>query len=195
MPPRLIYNEEGLQDAANVLQYINDYTQKAGITPAIVDANKIFSIIKGAKMDFPHKDGIDEASTFKKVAHFVCYFVAERPLSEPFPASFVGEKIAAIENHQNALMALELAMDALANSTVMKKNDAEKIEVYQIKNRIELSAHSFADVIDALATATPMASFKLVTVLFEQMVYKTNPDCQYKSRTAPAKKSPRKKIR
>lgn len=179
--PRLIYNTDDLQDAANVLQYINDFTAQLGVKDAIVDQNKIYSIIKGSKMDFPHDDGIDEASTFKKVAHFVCYFVSERPIAEPFPEAIMGKKLSKVDNHQNSLVAISIAIDALENSTVLKRNAKKEIEPYEIKHRIELSKHSFADIIDAIASATPSSSFKLVTVLFEQLVYKTNQDCQYKT--------------
>ena len=177
--PRFIYNTEDLQDAANVLQYINDFIVGLGLEGALLNSNKIYSIIKGAKMDFPHNDGIDKASTFKKVAHFLCYFVAERPLPEPFPEAIIGKKMAKVDNHQNALLGFMMALDALENSTVLKK-DADGNEIpYEIKSRVELSQHSYFDIIDALASATPSTSFKLVTVLLEQLVYKTNSDCQY----------------
>jgi hypothetical protein len=48
-----------------------------------------------------------------------------------------------------------------------------------IKNPIELSKHSYIDIIDALNDITLQRSFKLVAVLLEQLVYKSNRKLQY----------------
>jgi hypothetical protein len=53
--------------------------------------------------------------------------------------------------------------------------DGEK----SIQNSIELSKHSYIDIIDALSHITLQGSFMLVTVLLEQLVYKTNSNLQY----------------
>lgn len=50
-----------------------------------------------------------------------------------------------------------------------------------MENKIALSRHSYVDITDAFTGATPVTAFKLVTVLFEQMAYKTNPGCQYET--------------
>lgn len=176
----LIYNSDDIDDVINVLQFINDYTATLGLKDVVIDANKIQAIIKGSKIDFPHKDGIEKASTFKKIAHFVCYFVSEKPIAEAFPETAVGAKVVKIENHQNAMVALELAIAALENSTVLKLDPATKQTApFVVKQPISLSQHSYLDIIDALASSTPSTSYKLVTVLLEQIVYKTNPNCQY----------------
>lgn len=52
-------------------------------------------------------------------------------------------------------------------------------EEFVIKKRIQLSEHSYIDIIQALCDLTPAAHFKLVTVLLEQLTYKSNPECQY----------------
>ena len=176
----LIYNSSDIDDVINVLQFINDFTVTLGLQNVVIDANKIQAIIKSSKIDFPHKDGLEKASTFKKIAHFVCYFVSERPIAEAFSEDTVGVKMVKIENHQNAIIALELAIAALENSTVLKRNsDTEETTPFVITEPIKLSRHSYLDIVDALASSTPSTSYKLVTVLLEQIVYKSNPGCQY----------------
>ncbi|MGJ7570873.1 hypothetical protein ACSFBX_10085 [Variovorax sp. RB2P76] len=176
---RLIYNDDDLMDAVTVLQYVDSYTAGIGVKNVIIDSGVVFSVVSGCKLDFPHIDGIEKASTFKKVANFICFFISQRPLRDPFPASVVGERLAKVDNHQNAIIAFALAMDALERSVVHKKQPSGEIEPFQITSRIEVSPHSYRDIVEALATATPATHFKLVTVLLEQLVYKTNPNCQY----------------
>ena len=48
-----------------------------------------------------------------------------------------------------------------------------------LSNGIQLSRHSLVDITESLVNVTPLTHFKLVSVLLEQMAYKTNPECQY----------------
>lgn len=171
----MLYNKNQLQDIVYVLKYINDLTKELGMSEgALIDADAVFRIVEGCRQEFPHIDGIDQASAFKLVANFVCYFVAERPIKSSFPATVIGEKLAKVENHQNAIVAFSLARTALHGAKIFR-ND----KTFDVKNPIKISAHSYGDIVEALTGITPNGHFKLVTVLFEQLVYKTNPECQY----------------
>lgn len=170
----MIYNNDNLQDVVHVLSYINDLSIELGLPEILMDVGAVTRIVEGCKHEFPHKDGIDNASAFKLVANFVCYFVAERPIKSPFPASVIGDRLSKVENHQNAIVAFSLARATLHRSTIYR-ND----KTLEVVNPISVSQHSYGDIIEALAGVTPNTHFKLVTVLFEQLVYKTNPECQY----------------
>lgn len=104
----------------------------------------------------------------------MCHFIEARPILEPFPVEFV-QKLAKVENHQNAIIAFGIAEEALFHSKIEGKDGA-----LDIKNRITYSKHSYVDIIDALSGIT-REHYKLVSVLLEQLAYKTNPECQYKS--------------
>ena len=85
-----------------------------------IDAERIEEIVgEYHHTDFPHNGGVGEASAFKQVAFFVCHFVAGRPLVEPFDKSIVGE-LAEIDNHQNAMIAFEIAIQSLFHSNVIR---------------------------------------------------------------------------
>lgn len=174
MPARLLYNPEDLEDVLIVLKFIDSYTRGLGIKYVDLDTAKIQGIVGSCRKDFPHTGGIEHSSAFKQVANFLCFFVAEAPILEPFPVEIIGTRLAKIDNHQNAIVAFALAEAALRDSKI-KRKDGEFI----VKNPIQYSAHSYGDIIEALAKVTPYGHFKLVTVLLEQLVYKTNPDCQY----------------
>lgn len=91
-----------------------------------------------------------------------------------FPASAIGEKLAKVENHQNAIVAFSLARTALHKAKILRDD-----QTFEVEQPIKISGHSYGDIVEALANITPNGHFKLVTVLFEQLVYKSNPECQY----------------
>lgn len=162
-------------DLANLLAYINGVA--AGFTAGKfrIDTSKCEGIVIGMTQDFPYKDGVAASSPFKKIANFVAYFVVERPISSPFDENIIGPDLSKIENHQNGIIALQFAIDALHGAEILRKDGVKKLD-----NKINLSKHSFVDIVDALCSGiTPSMHFKLLAVLFEQMAYKNNPCCQY----------------
>lgn len=101
--------------------------------------------------------------------------MAVKPISTPLPEALFGPHLTAIDNHANAYIALLLAVESLHEARLEWCDGS----IHVLENRIEFSRHSLIDIVDALSTATPSTSFKLVSVLLEQMAYKTNPRCQY----------------
>ena len=67
-------------------------------------------------------------------------------------------------------------MESLHGAT-LRRNDGRTV---QLSRRLDLSKHSYADIVDAL-TGSTSEHFKYVTVLLEQLAYKTNLGCQYPS--------------
>lgn len=171
----VLYNSSPNTDIIILLLHINDFTKGLGIQEVTIDPDVCMGVLQGMRQDFPHKEGRDKASAFKQVANFVTFFVAAKPILNPFPESVIGDKLAAISNHQNAMVALQVAIDSL-HGAVIKKDS----EIRRLDKRIQLSRHSYTDIVDALSDATPVTHFKLVTVLLEQLAYKSNPDCQYR---------------
>lgn len=170
----ILFNTEELDDIICVLSFIDDYTLSLDNDHVEIDLAALNRVVRGCRLDFPHKGGVETASGFKQVANFVCHFIAERPIVEPF--TLPNDNLMRIENHQNAMVAFSIAESALNNSKIVTEN-GEKI----VSKPIDYSKHSYIDIIEALSATTPASSFKLVTVLFEQLVYKSNPDCQYKT--------------
>ncbi|MCG8007975.1 MAG: hypothetical protein N0C81_10060 [Candidatus Thiodiazotropha lotti] len=175
MPFNLLYNEESILDEIALLTYINDFTKGLGEIEVTVDPNICRSVLLGMQQDFPHVDGVESASAFKKVANFMTFFIANSPIQSRFSEANIGSKLASIRNHQNVIVSMQLAIDSL-HGAVINGRDGQDIK---LKNRIQLSNHSYIDIVDALQNATPAMSYKLVTVLLEQLSYKSNPDCQY----------------
>ncbi len=165
-------DDDGSTDVNTILTFVAGIYTQFGM-PAGVDLAGVQVCVRGMRQDFP--GGLDKASPFKRAANFVCNFVARRPVSTPLPEDQFGPHLTAIDNHANAFIALQLAVESLHEARLEWCDGS----IHVLENRIEFSRHSLIDIVDALSTATPSTSFKLVSVLLEQMAYKTNPHCQY----------------
>lgn len=173
MSTQFLYNDDPMQDTIYVLQHINEFTKELGVGTTFLDTAIIEKVIQNIRMNFPHDGGLEKASVFKQVAVFMCHFIEARPILEPFPTEIV-QRLARVDNHQNAIIAFSIAEEALHHSKIKRKDG-----IMNIKNRIAYSKHSYVDIIEALSVAT-RDNWKLVAVLLEQLTYKTNQECQYK---------------
>lgn len=159
---------------AILLVYANDFAKGLGLTQLNFNDSALRSAILTMEANFPHNDGLENASPFKKAATFITYFVAERPIEEPFPVETL-KSLTGIKNHQNAIFAFEYAIDML-HGAVIKRSDGKEVT---LENRINVSHHSYRDIIDALSVITPQSHFQLVSVLLEQLAYRANNDASY----------------
>lgn len=172
---KFFFNEKPEDDVVAILSFINGlaeiYCKDSTIS---IDVTKIQAISYGIRMDFPHSDGLEKASIFKQVSNFMTYFIAEKPILASFSSENFPPEVLKIRNHENAIVALLLGFAALHNASILKNG-----ENVTLSEPIKLSKHSFIDMIDALANISPNTHFKVLTVLLEQIAYKTNPECQY----------------
>lgn len=175
---KIIYNNGDVSlDTVGVLKFINEFTKSLGVENVVINDDLLVSILRGMQIDFPHIDGLEKASVFKQLANFVTFFISERPILTPFQATAVGSEIAKIPNHQNTMVAFQIALANLHKSCI-QNGDGETLT---IENPVLLSKHSYIDILDALHDATPSTHFKMVTVLLEQLAYKNNPEAQYQT--------------
>lgn len=172
------YEKNVFADTRNLFMYCDKFLEDSGILKYDVDEAKFISVLQVMRENFPHIDGLDKSNPFKKVATFVVNFIAERPFSEPFPDSFIidGKQLNTIKNHQNAFMAYNIAVDSLVNAKIYQHGSETPLI---LENEIKISKHSLVDIIEALSTATPSTHFQIVSVLFEQLSYRANPDASY----------------
>lgn len=177
MAGNLIFDQRVEMDYQNVLVYISEYLAGYGIPSDYmeIDTNALGNMLDNMRHPFPCNNGLEGASPFKKAAQFVCHFIDVNPLKKHLTADMVGRDLDAIRNNQNAILALEIAIEALHGATLNRASDDAKV----LSNRISLSSHSYIDIVQALSSVSAVAHFQLLSVLFEQLAYKVNPDCQY----------------
>lgn len=174
----MLFSDEGPRaDAIRLCAFISQYYKSLGHEEHVeISFDSLITLVRKIRETFPYQGGYGNASPFKKVGQFVCYFVAQRPISTSLPSGMLidlgrQEPIA----RTNAIVALIIAIESLHNATVTWEDGTN----HRLENIIDLSKHSFVDIADALTNIVPRDHFKLVSVLFEQMAYKTNPHCQY----------------
>jgi hypothetical protein len=174
---KILY-EEGRDISASLFSiavYVNSFAKGLGLTDLNVNPTAFHSITSAlARPDFPHKDGVEKASPFKKSANFFVWFVAERPILDELPSSIISPELKSIPNHQNVIFAYHMAIDCLHGAELQKNGS-----VAVLKNKIKVSGHFFNDFVHAYSCATPQADFKPISLLFEQLAYKWNPGASY----------------
>jgi hypothetical protein len=172
----MIYTKNIYDEHIDVLRYINKVTKELGVKDILFDADGCFDVLMKMRKIFPYIDKIDNASTFKKVANFVVFFVAISPIKSKFPKSIVG---CLSEYNPNAIVAIDIALFCLEDSEIYRENSDNVL----VSNPIVISDHSYFDILSALSTKdgggiTPYYQ-PLLSLFFEQLVYKTNKHCEY----------------
>ena len=168
-------------DVPNVLGFISRFYATLGVRLVDVDVVALESGLERSKTLLDDQPGgVEGASPFKKAAAFLCQFIEANPIKTPLPKNSTLaaglETANETQPNQNAVIALRIALESL-HGAKLKRSDGEECEV---SRRLDLSKHSYADIVDALTDATS-EDFKYVAVLLEQLAYKTNPRCQYPS--------------
>jgi hypothetical protein len=174
---KILYQEGAGVNAtlASIAVYVDSFAKGLGISQLNVDSNA-FNAVAAAlvRPDFPHRDGLEKASPFKKAANFFVWFVASKPIIDPLPENIITEDLRSIPNHQNAIIAYHMTVDCLHKAQLHKNG-----EIVILENKIRVSKHFFFDFIDTYSAAVPNQHFKPVSLLFEQLAYKTNPQAPY----------------
>jgi hypothetical protein len=182
----MIYTGSTSQDFNNLATYINGFTKAIKINNVQVDDNALESVCFHMVEEFPHGDGLEKASTFKKLANFMAYFICLAPVKTTIPIYVRGIQ----HRNINAVLALEIAIVCLENSKIIQQDGTDK----KVDRPIYISDHSYGDIVDALSDKgiCPEHHYKLITVLLEQIVYKTNDHCEYKPDNTDATAQPNK---
>jgi hypothetical protein len=173
----ILYNRgaERSRDIYNIAVYLDAFAKKLGIDSLQTDLNALNAVVNAlASPDFPHVDGMEKASPFKKAAHFFVCFVAAKPVIDPMPESIISSSLRNIPNHQNVIFAYHITTDVLHKAILYKNGTA-----VLLNNRIKVSRHFFIDFVEAFSAAVPVHHFKIASLLFEQLCYKANPGVSY----------------
>ena len=115
----MLYERDGTNDRINVMAAIDGFAEGFDLSNLSIDLDKIEEILRGMRESFPAQGGSDAASPFKKAANFLCYFIAERPVKNPFPDDVVGTTISCIANHQNVMIAPQRDLGVMFDQQVL----------------------------------------------------------------------------
>ncbi len=171
--PSVLFNESSVEDEISLLSQIETFCLGIGMESIRVDTEVLDTIVLDIKTDFPHEAGLEKSSAFKKVANFLCFFIAMKPIRSAIPDS--AGKIA--EFDINVVVGLDIALNSLYGAMIHSR---EKVSFCIVKEHLALSDHSYYDMLEMLSAVTPAPHFHMLAILLEQITYKTNKDCQYK---------------
>ena len=145
---KILY-QEGADITANLFSiavYVNSFAKSLGITGLNVNPSAFQTVAAAlARPDFPHRDGLEKASPFKKAANFFVWFVAARPILDELPTSIITQDLKSIANHQNVIFAYHMAVDCLHGAELHKSG-----KIVILKNKIKVSQHFFHDFVETL---------------------------------------------
>ena len=150
---KILYQEgtSTVDNLNSMAVYVNSFAKALGIKELNVNPAAFYSVAAAlARPDFPHLDGLDKASPFKKAANFFVWFVASKPILDDLPEAIITPDLKSIPNHQNVVFAYHLAIDCLCGAYLHK---AGKTVV--LKNKIKVSRHFFRDFVETYSCATP----------------------------------------
>ena len=176
----ILYGHSGPRAKAynlgGIALYIDSFAEALGLKEFAIDPTRLQSVAAELiRPDFPHKDGVEKASPFKKVAHFFVHFVSIKPIIDPLPIEAVGLDIGNINNHQNVVVGYLMAIDALHGAEIYRDDDRK----VTLTERIRVSKHFFRDFVEAYSSPIPRDDFKKTCLLFEQLAYRRNKDAPY----------------
>jgi len=161
----MLFQKGQPHDIAMLCGFCHGLAAQVPQSDTYVNTLAIQDLIYNLYTGFPHPAGLVRASPFKKAAAFLCYWVNNKPLlMQPDPFA-----------HVNVKFGLHMALWSLEDATLTMNGTT-----HTIHNPLQLSEHSLLDIVHALARCEkPMDAFLFVSVLLEQLAYKTNPHCQY----------------
>jgi hypothetical protein len=174
---KILYQEGNnvQSNLASVAVYIDSFAKNLGLDELSIDPQKLTTVAAAlVRPDFPHVDGLEKASPFKKAANFFVWFVAARPILNELPEAIIGKDLKSISNHQNVIFAYHMAIDCLHGAELHRK---DKVEI--LSTKIKVSQHFFIDFVEAYSAAAPVTHFQVASLLFEQLAYKYNKDASY----------------
>tara|TARA_R110002073_G_scaffold307054_1_gene476512 strand:+ start:244 stop:924 length:681 start_codon:yes stop_codon:yes gene_type:complete len=169
-----IYSGNWLDDHNNILKHIKSSVAVLGIQGLQIDLGHLQQACLGMYQDFPPSNGHGKATAFKKVGAFVALFMHYKPIKSELSGCEIG---GIIDPDLDAVIAMDIAITALEGSRIFQNSESEVV----VSEPIYLSDRSYADEIDAfsLGCEHPTISYLMLAIYFEQLVYKTNPHCQY----------------
>ena len=177
----MIFNENFEVDIVNIYDYINAYAKELGHEKVLIsdDFKSAYKDLRDQPLAFPCKDGVQASSVFKKAAAFIICFI-ENPVIKDLTQfnSKLPQELK--EKNPNAILALDIALNFIVGSTIHRNSGGNRV----VSNTIQLSKHSYIDFLDML-TKTKLklcdddGHFMLLSLLLEQLTYKTNGHLQY----------------
>lgn len=173
----MIFNDNPEIDFLTILTHINAYADTVGVAELAIKQKSVRELCDkiNDEQSFPCIHGRKKASIFKKAAFFISSFVEASPIDkDAFSESRLPSNLK--DKDPNAIVAFDIAIRSICGAKVTREDSNYLI----IGNPIEISMHSYIDIIDMLSNEIKVEShFMCISLLLEQITYKNNKHIEY----------------
>ena len=177
----MLFNNIVDEDIVNVLTHISLFCKQIGSVDTQVSSEAVYQTCLKMRSHFPTREdsteenSIEKASIFKRAAVFVACFMELMPIQ---PNAFLNSKLPSEvkKYNSNSIIALDIALFYMVDA-IIERSDGEK---FTLSKGFIISTHSYYDILDMLSNEVCLQHhFKSISLLFEQIAYKTHPEAQY----------------
>ena len=160
-----------VNELPKINEFIDGYYKDTGLSPSPLPKRSFEEpFIKAIHKCLDDCSGIPSPSLFKICAAVTIGFMQCRPVGPVIPNT----RISQLHNHQNAYISFAYCCRCLHNATIQPNGKPR-----YLKNPIRISDHFLYDLIHMIGHAKPTSlCFSLLALLYESLVYQTNPKAQ-----------------
>jgi hypothetical protein len=172
---------EILEDITFLKQHCENLYEDFGCTKVEVGSHRLWRVLANIQPILSRNAATPNPSLFKRSAAFTIAFMEYPPLDYPFIGGGLPKTITSISNHHNAIAAFEFCRRALITGEILKRVPGKKKEFKSeiLSRPIKVSQHFYWDTIHAISTINSDTCFHTLSLLYESLTYKDNPDASY----------------
>lgn len=171
---------EILEDITFLKKHCQDLYEDFGCGKVEVASHRLWRVLSNIQPILSRNAATPNPSLFKRSAAFTISFMEFPPLDIPFINGTLPKNITGISNHHNAIAAFEFCRRALLNGEILKRVPSKKeFQSEILKNPIKVSQHFYWDTIHAISTIDCDTNFHVLSLLYEALAYKDNPNASY----------------
>jgi hypothetical protein len=172
--------DETLEDITFLKNHCENLYEDFGCGKVEISSHRLWRVLANIQPILSRNAATPNPSLFKRSAAFTISFMEYPPLDIPFSNGTLPKSITSISNHHNAIAAFEFCRRALFTGEILKRSlKKQEFESEILKKPIKVSLHFYWDTIHAISTIDCDTSFHAISLLYESLTYKDNPNASY----------------
>jgi hypothetical protein len=167
-------------DVTTLATWSEKYYRDVGIEPLVIWRN-FERVVENVQSILNKNVRNASPSVFKRAAALTVAFTEAAPLSQSMSDGKLSSRLTSLNNHQNSIVVFDYCRRCLHGATLTHSEGEFKGKTFPLNKRIELSRHFYCDLIFTLGCeGRESRSYHLLTLLYETLAFKANPEASYK---------------
>jgi hypothetical protein len=172
--------DETLEDITFLKHHCENLYEDFGCGKVEVGSHRLWRVLANIQPILSRNAATPNPSLFKRSSAFTIAFMQYPPLDIPFMNGGLPPNIKSISNHHNAIAAFEFCRRALFGGEIYKRVKGKKeLQPEKLEKFIKVSQHFYWDSIHAISTIDCDANFHILSLFYESLTYKDNPNASY----------------